>query len=146
MAASGAREGQFVIVAEFEVRPEGLERFLELAKVDAAQSVAKEPGCHQFDVTVERAANRVLLYEVYDDEAAFEAHGYEVGVATSDWLIGRGDRALQLALLDGWLEAALEIAPESRVALTSWHERRRAHVLAERSSMNVGHMDLVGWL
>jgi quinol monooxygenase YgiN len=74
MAASSAREGPFVIVAEFEVRPERLERFLELAKVDAGQSVAKEPGCRQFDVTLDRAANRVLLYEVYDDEAAFDAH------------------------------------------------------------------------
>ncbi len=74
MAASTAREGPFVIVAEFEVRPEGLERFLELAKADAGQSVAKEPGCQQFDVTVDRVANRVLLYEVYDDEAAFDAH------------------------------------------------------------------------
>jgi quinol monooxygenase YgiN len=74
MAASGAREGAFVIVAEFEVRPEGLDRFLELAKLDASQSVAKEPGCHQFDVTVDREGNRVLLYEVYDDQAAFDAH------------------------------------------------------------------------
>jgi quinol monooxygenase YgiN len=74
MAGSAAREGQFVIVAEFEVRPEALERFLALAKVDASQSVAKEPGCHQFDVTVDRAAARVLLYEVYDDQAAFDAH------------------------------------------------------------------------
>jgi NADP-dependent 3-hydroxy acid dehydrogenase YdfG len=45
MAGSTARVGQFVIVAEFEVRPEALERFLELAKIDARQSVAKEPGC-----------------------------------------------------------------------------------------------------
>jgi quinol monooxygenase YgiN len=74
MAVSEAREGQFVIVAEFEVKAEGLERFLELATVDASQSVAKEPGCHQFDVTVDRAENRVLLYEVYDDQAAFDAH------------------------------------------------------------------------
>jgi quinol monooxygenase YgiN len=74
MAGAGAREGAFVIVAEFEVRPEGLERFLELAKMDASQSVATEPGCRQFDVTVDREGNRVLLYEVYDDERAFEAH------------------------------------------------------------------------
>ena len=74
MAGPSAREGQFVIVAEFEVRPEGLERFLELARVDASQSVAKEPGCHQFDVTVDRESHRVLLYEVYDDQAAFDAH------------------------------------------------------------------------
>jgi hypothetical protein len=79
-------------------------------------------------------------------EAAFEAHGYELRIATSDWVIGKNDHALQLALLDGWLGAALEIAPESRAALTSWHARRRAHVLANRSSMSVGHVDLVGWL
>jgi hypothetical protein len=79
-------------------------------------------------------------------EAVFEAHGYELGVATSDWIIGREAHAMQVALLDGWLSAALEIAPESRLALTSWHERRRAHVLAGRSSLSVGHVDLVGWL
>lgn len=79
-------------------------------------------------------------------EAAFEAHGYDLRVATSDWLIGPAEHALQLALLDGWLGAALEIAPDSRMALTSWHERRRAHVLAGRSSLSVGHVDLVGWL
>jgi quinol monooxygenase YgiN len=74
MAAPVTREGSFVIIAEFDVNPEGLERFLALATADASQSVAKEPGCHQFDVTVDQAANRVLLYEVYDDEAAFDAH------------------------------------------------------------------------
>ena len=79
-------------------------------------------------------------------EAAFEAHGYELRVATSDWVIGREQHALQLELLDGWLGAALEIAPESKLALTSWHGRRRAHVLAGRSELRVGHVDLVGWL
>ena len=79
-------------------------------------------------------------------EAAFEAHGYELRVATSDWVIGPKAHAMQLALLDGWLGAALEIAPESRLALTSWFERRRAHVLAGRSQLRVGHVDLVGWL
>jgi quinol monooxygenase YgiN len=75
MAASTARKGEFVIVAEFEVEPDSIEQFLELAKADASQSVAKEPGCRQFDVTLEREAeNRVLLYEIYDDEAAFDAH------------------------------------------------------------------------
>jgi SAM-dependent methyltransferase len=79
-------------------------------------------------------------------ETAFEAHGYELRVATSDWVIGAQDHAMQLALLDGWLGAALEIAPESRAALTSWHQRRRSHVLAGRSELRVGHVDLVGWL
>jgi hypothetical protein len=78
-------------------------------------------------------------------EDTFEAHGYELRAATSDWVIGGKEHAMQLALLDGWLGAALEIAPESRAALTGWHERRRAHVLTGRSELRVGHVDLVGW-
>jgi quinol monooxygenase YgiN len=75
MAATSTREGPFVVIAEFDVRPDGLERFLELAREDASASVSKEPGCYQFDVTVEQAEpNRVVLYEVYEDEAAFNAH------------------------------------------------------------------------
>ncbi len=70
-----APKGPLVIIAEFEVRPDAVDRFLELAKADASQSVAKEPGCHQFDVTVaEEQANVVILYEIYDDAAAFDAH------------------------------------------------------------------------
>jgi hypothetical protein len=79
-------------------------------------------------------------------EDAFEAHGYELRVATSDWILGPADRALQLELLDGWHDAALEVAPDSRLALGSWRKRRRAHVLAGRSEIRVGHADLVGWL
>lgn len=79
-------------------------------------------------------------------ENAFEAHGYELRVATSDWLLGPENEALQLALLEGWHGAALEVAPESRLALGSWLERRRAHVLSGRSEVSVGHVDLVGWL
>ena len=75
MAGHGAHSGPYVIIAEFEVKPDKLEQFLELARTDASQSVAREPGCHQFDVTLDREQpNRVVLYEVYEDEAAFNAH------------------------------------------------------------------------
>jgi quinol monooxygenase YgiN len=75
MAIHSTHRGPFVIIAEFEVKPDKLEQFLELAKTDASQSVANEPGCHQFNVTLDREQpNRVVLYEVYDDEAAFDAH------------------------------------------------------------------------
>ena len=75
MAGHSAHSGPFVIIAEFEVKPDKLEQFLELAKTDASQSVAKEPGCHQFDVSLDREQpNRVVLYEVYANEAAFDAH------------------------------------------------------------------------
>jgi quinol monooxygenase YgiN len=75
MAGHSAHRGPFVIIAEFEVKPDQLERFLELARTDASHSVADEPGCRQFDVTLDREQpNRVVLYEVYDDEAAFDGH------------------------------------------------------------------------
>ena len=68
-------EGAFVIVAEFEVRPEAIDAFLEAAIADASASIANEPGCRQFDVTRSNEdPNRVLLYEVYDSSAAFDAH------------------------------------------------------------------------
>jgi hypothetical protein len=78
-------------------------------------------------------------------QAAFAANGYEVRTAPSDWLIGSAEHAMQLALLDGWLGAALEIAPARRDALAAWHGRRREHVLGGRSVLRVGHVDLVGW-
>ena len=68
--------GPFVLVVEFEVKPENLDRFHELIAENARKSVANEPGCRQFDVMrVQDQPNRIVLYEVYDDLAAFEAHG-----------------------------------------------------------------------
>ena len=75
MAGSDTHGGPLVIIAEFEIKPDKLERFLALARTDASESVAKEPGCRQFEVTLDREQpNRVVLYEVYDDAAAFDAH------------------------------------------------------------------------
>lgn len=79
-------------------------------------------------------------------QAAFAAHGYSLSSAQSDWVIDHQAPAVQLALLDGWLGAACEMAPERRDALTAWHERRRAHVNASHSELRIGHVDLVGWL
>jgi autoinducer 2-degrading protein len=67
--------GHFVLTVEFEVKPENVERFHVLIAENARSSVANEPGCRQFDVTqAQDQPNRILLYEVYDDVAAFEAH------------------------------------------------------------------------
>jgi len=34
-----------------------------------------EAGCRQFDVVIpDRDADRIVLYEIYDDAAAFEIH------------------------------------------------------------------------
>jgi autoinducer 2-degrading protein len=66
----------FALIVEFEVKPETIERFLTLITENARKSVANEPGCRQFDVMrVQDEPNKIVLYEVYDDAAAFEAHG-----------------------------------------------------------------------
>jgi hypothetical protein len=78
-------------------------------------------------------------------ERAFAAVGYRIAARRSDWRLGPSAGAMQAALLDGWLAAAIEIAPERRAALTAWHRRRRAHVEHGRSEIVVGHVDLAGW-
>jgi hypothetical protein len=79
-------------------------------------------------------------------EQVLAAHRYRVLTERSDWDIGPQHTAMQHALLDGWLTAALQIAPEHTTSLTAWHRRRRAHIEAGRSRLVVGHVDLVGWL
>jgi quinol monooxygenase YgiN len=65
----------YVASVEFEIRPEAFDDFRPLMLENARASVREEPGCRQFDVCVpEDGAPRVVLYEVYDDEAAFKAH------------------------------------------------------------------------
>jgi hypothetical protein len=77
-------------------------------------------------------------------EAAFRKHGYAVRSEPSDWQIGADAQAMQYALLDGWLRAATEIAPERRAALAAWHTRRSALIAGGRSTLRVGHVDIVG--
>jgi len=79
-------------------------------------------------------------------EQALAGLGYRVLTERSDWSIGPQHTAIQYALLDGWLAAALEVAPQHTAQLTGWHRRRRAHVEAGRSRLVVGHIDLVAWL
>jgi quinol monooxygenase YgiN len=65
----------FVLIVEFTLHPGSAEGFMPLISANARESVATEPGCRQFDVVaVQGEPDRVLLYEVYDDVAAFDAH------------------------------------------------------------------------
>ena len=73
----------FVLVVDFEIRPENIDRFVDLISENARRSVTAEPGCLQFDVIRSRSApNRITLYEVYADPAAFELHKKMPHVAT----------------------------------------------------------------
>lgn len=68
----------FAITVEFELHDGARDTFLNLVKANAAASVRDEPGCSRFDVLTSRGVaerqGHVLLYEIYDDRAAFEAH------------------------------------------------------------------------
>lgn len=67
--------GAFVVVVEFELRPEHVEAFRQAMFENARRSLADEPGCRQFDVCTDPGdATRILLYERYVDEAAFRLH------------------------------------------------------------------------
>jgi quinol monooxygenase YgiN len=49
--------------------------FLARLKLHAATCLAQEPGCRRFDIMVPRDEDdRVIIFEVYDDEAALAAH------------------------------------------------------------------------
>jgi (4S)-4-hydroxy-5-phosphonooxypentane-2,3-dione isomerase len=66
---------KFVLIVEFDVKPEHLKQFNEAIAVNAKASVAEEKGCRQFDVLQDADnPNRIVLYEVYDDAAAFQDH------------------------------------------------------------------------
>jgi (4S)-4-hydroxy-5-phosphonooxypentane-2,3-dione isomerase len=63
---------EFVLIVEFQVKPDCLEQFNRAIAINAKASVADEPGCRQFDVLHNQDdPSHVVLYEVYDSEAAF---------------------------------------------------------------------------
>ena len=64
----------FVLSVDLRIKPENVESFIAKAVENAADS-RKEPGCRQFDVLVDpKDRTRAMLYEVYVDEKAFDAH------------------------------------------------------------------------
>ena len=76
----------------------------------------------------------------------FAEAGYHVQCEPSDWALGPAEQDVQRALVDGWAEAATEIAPDRTSTIADWRRRRLAHVEAGRSRVIVGHDDLAAWL
>ena len=64
----------FVLQVDIRIKPEHVERWMPMA-LENARAARKEPGCRHFDVLVDpKDRARIMLYEIYDDEKAFEAH------------------------------------------------------------------------
>jgi autoinducer 2-degrading protein len=64
----------FALQVEIRIKPENVEAFMAKC-LENGREARKEPGCRTFDVLVDpNDKAKVMLYEVYDDEKAFEAH------------------------------------------------------------------------
>jgi hypothetical protein len=74
----------------------------------------------------------------------FGQHGYQIRRAPSDWALTPASSELQRQLIDGWTQAASEIAPEQTRVIDRWRERRLAHLAAGWSHIVVGHEDVAG--
>jgi len=66
---------KFVLTVGLGVKPDQVDRFMSMLLENAKAARETEPGCRQFDVLVDpKDRTRVMLYEVYEDDAAFQAH------------------------------------------------------------------------
>jgi hypothetical protein len=72
----------------------------------------------------------------------FLQRDYEIQRAPSDWTLTPASGELQRQLIDGWTQAATEIAPQQARLIDRWRERRLAHLAAGWSHIVVGHEDL----
>jgi SAM-dependent methyltransferase len=71
-----------------------------------------------------------------------KAMGFDLITGASDWCFGPDDRAIQLALLDGFATAAVEIGIAAPL-ISEWLMARRAHLAAGQATLRVGHVDFV---
>ena len=67
--------GPLVVLVEMLVKPSFVRRFRDLISVNAEASLERESGCRRFDVLLDpNEPRRFVLYEIYDDDEAFELH------------------------------------------------------------------------
>ena len=80
------------LVVEFRIKPAHIAAFEQAIVENARASRETEPGCRQFDVCRDPAdPSLFFLYELYDDEAAIQAHlnaphYLQMNQATADWV------------------------------------------------------------
>lgn len=65
----------YVVLVKFRVTPESAAAFRQRVLTQAENSLAREEACRRFDVAFNPAdPAECLLYELYYDRAAFDAH------------------------------------------------------------------------
>ena len=89
------------VCVDFEIDPASLDAFLTIMQKNAADSLANEVGCHQFDITQDlQNPTKIFLYELYDDSAAFDlhkkaSHYLEFNQLASEMITAKSVRLLQ---------------------------------------------------
>jgi len=80
------------LIVEFRIKPAHVQDFADAIEANARASRDTEPGCRQFDVCRDPADPTLFfLYELYDDEAAIQAHlraphFLQMNAATTEWV------------------------------------------------------------
>jgi autoinducer 2-degrading protein len=101
----------FSIFVTINVQAEHIEAFKEASLGDAHGSTRDEPGCFRFDINQDaEIPSRFYLYEVYQDEAAFQAHREQPHFLawrerTAPWLDGELTKKVMSTVFpsaDGW--------------------------------------------
>ena len=91
----------YVVLVEFTTHAEHSAAFLERVRQQARDSLREESECRVFDVCIDpERDDYVLLYEVYSDRAAFEAHlesphFHAFDAAVRDWVADKKVSLLQ---------------------------------------------------
>jgi (4S)-4-hydroxy-5-phosphonooxypentane-2,3-dione isomerase len=86
------------LVVEFHIKPAHAAAFEQVIIENARASRQTEPGCRQFDVCRDPVdASVFFLYELYDDEAAIQAHlqaphYLQMNRVSADWVDSKAVR------------------------------------------------------
>ena len=73
-----------VLQVMIQIKPENVDAFMKKV-IENGKAARSEPGCRHFDVLVDPDdRTKVMLYEIYDDQKAFEAH--QAGAAFKKYL------------------------------------------------------------
>ncbi len=103
--AAAEAGGVYINAVDLVIVPSELPKFLDAIKENGANAV-KEPGCREFNITVLASnPNHVFLFEVYDNEAALEAHRQtphfkKYQAATQGMVADRNVRALSVIAMN----------------------------------------------
>ena len=108
------------IFVTINIKPAYKDSFISAVLDDAVGSVRDEPGCFRFDVLQDESnPNRIHLYEVYQDEAALDAHRQAPHYVkwrsiVKDWFDGDPERVSSSTIFPvdaGWKTQKTTLAP-----------------------------------